>query len=159
MFPASKPPSSTQELLARPTPRRKSLLAEVLAPVAECSIAVPELHDPFSALKLDQAEPFPKNPPHAATHKKESSRPRKAPHAPERDTIRAALLPEKLPKLLTVQEAGLLLRASPKAVYAMNSRGQLPGVMRRGRRVLFRRDDLLAFIVEGRALSSGRNRR
>jgi len=159
VFSASNSPASIEELLAPPGSARKSFLTELLEPVAGCSIAVQELHDPLSALKLDRAEPFPKNPPHAATHKKESSRPRKAPHAPERDTIRAALLPEKLPKLLTVQEAGLLLRASPKAVYAMNSRGQLPGVVRRGRRVLFRRDDLLAFIEEGRAPSLGRNRR
>jgi excisionase family DNA binding protein len=46
------------------------------------------------------------------------------------------------PELLTVDEAAELLRTTPKAVYASLERGQLPGVVRLGRRVLFRRDDL-----------------
>ncbi len=46
------------------------------------------------------------------------------------------------PELLTVGEAAELLRTTTKAVYASLERGQLPGVVRLGRRVLFRRDDL-----------------
>ena len=50
------------------------------------------------------------------------------------------------PLLLTVAETADLLRTSPKAVYAMVSRGQLPGVRRIGRRLLFRRDALLDWL-------------
>ena len=46
--------------------------------------------------------------------------------------------------LLTADETAEVLRTSRKAVYAMTERGQLPGVTRIGRRVLYRRDDLLA---------------
>ena len=50
------------------------------------------------------------------------------------------------PLLLTVAETADLLRTSPKAVYAMVARGQLPGVRRIGRRLLFRRDALLNWL-------------
>jgi excisionase family DNA binding protein len=60
------------------------------------------------------------------------------------------------PYLLTVEEvASTYLRTSRKAVYDMVSRGQLPGVTRVGRRVLFRRDHLLAWLEERRAPSPG----
>jgi excisionase family DNA binding protein len=38
------------------------------------------------------------------------------------------------PSFLTVQETAEMLRKSDKAVYAMIERGQLPGVVRLGRR-------------------------
>ncbi len=44
--------------------------------------------------------------------------------------------------LLTVPEAASLLRTTAKAIYTMIERGQLPGVVRLGRRVLVRRVDL-----------------
>jgi excisionase family DNA binding protein len=47
------------------------------------------------------------------------------------------------PELLTVPECANLLRTSPKAVYTLVERGQLRGVMRVGRRVLFDRERLL----------------
>ena len=50
------------------------------------------------------------------------------------------------PTLLLVSEVAAILRTSPKAVYAMVERGQLPGVVRLGRRVLVRRDDLLHWL-------------
>ena len=50
------------------------------------------------------------------------------------------------PLLLTVAETADLLRTSPKAVYAMVARGQLPGVIRIGRNLRFRRDALLDWI-------------
>lgn len=51
-----------------------------------------------------------------------------------------------LPILLTVGEAAALLRTSPKAVYALVERRQLAGVVRLGRRLLFRRDILLEWL-------------
>lgn len=49
----------------------------------------------------------------------------------------------RLPSLLTPDEVARLLRTSRKAVYAMIERGQLPGVVRIGRRVLISEPDLL----------------
>lgn len=52
---------------------------------------------------------------------------------------------EELPPLLTPQEAAKLLRTTARAVYLAQQRGKVPGVVRVGRRLLFRRDDLLKF--------------
>jgi len=56
--------------------------------------------------------------------------------------------PKDLPFLLTVQEVAQLLRTTPKAVYTMAERAQLPGIVRVGRRLLFRRDRLLEYLRE-----------
>ena len=48
--------------------------------------------------------------------------------------------------LLTIDEVGTLLRTSRKAIYAMVERGQLPGVVRIGRRILIREDALLHWL-------------
>jgi excisionase family DNA binding protein len=48
--------------------------------------------------------------------------------------------------LLTIDEVGTLLRTSRKAIYAMVERGQLPGVVRIGRRLLVREDALLDWL-------------
>lgn len=61
---------------------------------------------------------------------------------------------KKMPFLLTVKEVANLLRTSRKAVYSMVERGQLPGITRIGKRLLFRRDDLIEWLEERRALSS-----
>lgn len=61
--------------------------------------------------------------------------------------------------LLTVDETAKLLRTSRKAIYAMAERALLPGVIRIGRRLLVRRDDLLSWLDERRAASPGGNRR
>jgi excisionase family DNA binding protein len=67
---------------------------------------------------------------------------------------------EPLPFLLTVDEvARLHLRTSKKAIYDMVSRGQLPGVTRVGRRLLFRREELVAWLEERRAPSPRRPER
>ena len=58
-----------------------------------------------------------------------------------------------LPQLLTTDEVADLLRTSRRAVYAMTERGQLPGVTRIGRRVLYRRDDLLDWLDQKRVPS------
>jgi excisionase family DNA binding protein len=46
--------------------------------------------------------------------------------------------------LLTADEVAALLRTTRKAVYDRVARGAMPGVVRMGRRVLFRRDEVYA---------------
>lgn len=59
---------------------------------------------------------------------------------------KASVTETSLPYLLTAAETAALLRTSRKAVYAMAERGFLPGVVRIGRRLLIRRDDLLEWL-------------
>ena len=58
-----------------------------------------------------------------------------------------------LPILLTVAEVAALLRRSRPAVYAMISRGQLPGVIRKNRSLLVERNELLVWLFGSRAPS------
>jgi excisionase family DNA binding protein len=67
--------------------------------------------------------------------------------------------PDELPFLLTADETAVLLRTTRKAIYARAERGLLPGVVRDGRRLLVRRDDLLSWLNERRAASPGGQRR
>lgn len=53
---------------------------------------------------------------------------------------------ESWPVLLNVEEAAGLLRTSRRAMYAMVERRQLPGVVRIGRRLLFRSEALLDWV-------------
>jgi len=64
-----------------------------------------------------------------------------------------------LPTLLLPDEVAGLLRTSRKAVYAMIERGQLPGVVRLGRRVLVREADLLEFLRHNTHAVAGEERR
>jgi excisionase family DNA binding protein len=48
--------------------------------------------------------------------------------------------------LLTVTDVAELLRTSRKAIYTMVERGQLPGVIHIGRRVLLREDALVDWL-------------
>lgn len=48
--------------------------------------------------------------------------------------------------LLNPQEVAGLLRTSRKVVYGMLERGQIPGVVRLGRKILVRREKLMRFI-------------
>ena len=58
---------------------------------------------------------------------------------------------QSLPLLLTVEDVAKLLRKSPKAIYTMVERGQVPGVFRpTPRQLRFRRDELLHWIRQGR---------
>jgi excisionase family DNA binding protein len=50
------------------------------------------------------------------------------------------------PVLLTPNEVAELLRTSRKAIYSMVERGQLPGIVRIGRRVLLREEALLDWL-------------
>jgi len=59
------------------------------------------------------------------------------------------------PSLLTVPEVADLLRTSEKAIYGMVERRRLPGVRRIGRRILFRRTELLEWLDHNCAPSSG----
>jgi excisionase family DNA binding protein len=52
----------------------------------------------------------------------------------------------RVPTLITVAEVAAVLRTSKKAIYAMVERGQLPGIVRIGRRVLVREDALLDWL-------------
>jgi excisionase family DNA binding protein len=60
---------------------------------------------------------------------------------------------DSLPTLLTVKDVAAAIRSTRTAVYAMVSRGQIPGVIRIGRRVLFHPDDLLRWLDQNRAPS------
>jgi excisionase family DNA binding protein len=60
---------------------------------------------------------------------------------------------EVRPVLLTVDEAASLLRTTRRAIYAMIERRLVPGVIRIGRRVLFRADDLPHWLDRKRAPS------
>jgi len=62
--------------------------------------------------------------------------------------------PADLPIFLRTEEAARLLRTTRKAIYAKVERGQLPGVIRDGRRLLIRRDDVLHWLDERRAPSA-----
>ena len=61
--------------------------------------------------------------------------------------------PSRLPMLLTIDEAAVLLRTSRRAIYAMIARRQLPGIVRIRRRVLVRSADLLDWLHQKRAPS------
>ena len=64
-----------------------------------------------------------------------------------------------LPLLLTSDEVAELLRTTRPAIYAMTERGQLPGITRIGRRLLFRRDVLLDWLDQKRTPSPKEQRR
>ena len=58
-----------------------------------------------------------------------------------------------LPMFLTVDETADLLRTTSKAIYSMVDRGQIPGVTRIGKRLLFYRADVIRWLDESRASS------
>ena len=63
------------------------------------------------------------------------------------------------PNLLTVAEVAAMLRTSPKGVYAMASRVQLPGVTRIGRRLLIDEDELVKWLRQRSAPSLEESKR
>jgi len=65
----------------------------------------------------------------------------------------ATLAGSTWPILLTVDDAAQLLRTTKRAIYAMIQRRQLPGIVRIGRRVLFRTTDLLDWLHQKSAPS------
>lgn len=66
---------------------------------------------------------------------------------------------ESLPILLTVKEVANLLRTSRKSIYNMVERGQIPGAIKIGFRLLFSRNDLLQWLNERRTLSPRKEQR
>ena len=80
-----------------------------------------------------------------------ASRERRAHDAHADSRVETAPIP--LPLLLTPGETAELLRTTRKATYAMVARGQLPGVIRIGRRVLIRRNDLVDWLDQKRTPS------
>ena len=56
-------------------------------------------------------------------------------------------------EVLTCGEVAELLRTTRKAGYAMVERGQIPGVVRLGRRLLFREDALVDLLSQKSAPS------
>jgi excisionase family DNA binding protein len=69
-------------------------------------------------------------------------------------TTNHAGTPGRGPSLLKIIEVADLLRTSNKAIYAMVERGQLPGVVRIGRRVLIREDALLDWLGQKSSTAS-----
>ena len=68
------------------------------------------------------------------------------PHLAAAPDALAAMNRTAVPTLLTVGEAAAVLRTSRKAIYAMLERRQLPGLVRIGRRVLIREDNLVEWL-------------
>ncbi|MFO0610743.1 MAG: helix-turn-helix domain-containing protein [Polyangiales bacterium] len=61
--------------------------------------------------------------------------------------------PASLPELAAVGEVAAWLKTTPKAIYAMVERAQLPGAVRIGRRLLFERAALVHWLSERRVPS------
>lgn len=59
-----------------------------------------------------------------------------------------------VPMLMTAEEVAELLRTTRIAVYAMAQRGQLPGVTRIGRRILFHSADLMDWLNQKRTATT-----
>jgi excisionase family DNA binding protein len=57
-------------------------------------------------------------------------------------------------KLLSVDEVADLLRLTKSTVYSKNSKGELPGVCKRGKRLFFQRDVLINWIKDSRRKSN-----
>ena len=72
---------------------------------------------------------------------------------PERPAVAKASTQRVPTMFLTALEVADLLRTSRKAIYSMIERGQLPGVVRIGRRVLVQQDDLLEWVRQKSAPS------
>ena len=72
---------------------------------------------------------------------------------PSRSTTRDAHDAPTVPMLLTVDDTARMLRTTKRAIYAMIERRQLPGIVRIGRRVLVRSDELLHWLDQKSAPS------
>ena len=66
---------------------------------------------------------------------------------------------DQLPDMLTADEVAELLRVNRKTVYEAAKRGDIPGTIRLGRVLRFRRDEVLGWTGQGRAVPEGKGRR
>ena len=68
--------------------------------------------------------------------------------AGQKESLQRGPVPQQggLPCLHTTDEVAEALRTTRKAVYAMVERGQIPGVVRIGRRVLFQQQALVDWL-------------
>lgn len=57
-------------------------------------------------------------------------------------------------QLLTIQQASALLHLSVPTLYSKHSKGELPGVCKRGKRLYFSRTELIEYIKAGRIQSN-----
>ena len=62
-------------------------------------------------------------------------------------------LTEQAEQLLTVQEAANLLHLTVPTIYSKHSKGELPGVCKRGKRLYFSKQSLIEWVKEGRKKS------
>lgn len=57
-------------------------------------------------------------------------------------------------QLLTIDEVAKLLHLTKPTIYSKHSKGELPGVCKRGKRLYFQRDVILNWIKDGRRKSN-----
>lgn len=56
--------------------------------------------------------------------------------------------------LLTIQEASELLHLTVPTLYSKNSKGEIPGVCKQGKRLYFSKQSLIDWIKEGKQMSN-----
>jgi excisionase family DNA binding protein len=56
------------------------------------------------------------------------------------------------PELLTIEQVASLLHLSKATIYTKHSKGEIPGVCKRGKRLFFERDVILNWLKGGRIL-------
>ena len=61
---------------------------------------------------------------------------------------------EQPEQLLTIQEAASLLHLTVPTIYSKHSKGELPGVCKRGKRLYFSKQSLIEWVKEGRKKSN-----
>lgn len=62
--------------------------------------------------------------------------------------------PAELPEFFTIEEVAKLLGITKPTIYSKNSRGELPGVCKRGKKLYFDRKVLLEWLRSSRKLSN-----
>tara|TARA_R110002167_G_scaffold312948_4_gene518640 strand:- start:5172 stop:5525 length:354 start_codon:yes stop_codon:yes gene_type:complete len=63
-------------------------------------------------------------------------------------------LTEQPEQLLTIDEVAELLHLTKPTVYSKHSKGELPGVCKRGKRLYFQRDIIINWVKDGRKKSN-----
>jgi len=67
--------------------------------------------------------------------------------------LKDLLIQKQAERLLNIDEVAELLHLTKPTVYTKHSRGELPGVCKRGKRLYFQRDVIINWIKEGRKKS------